>query len=208
MPDIELCAADVAGGEPERLFRFGEVLLGATGMATDVSPDGRQLALIAQRRGLWPTADVYLTGLEGREVEALWRDEPGDRKDARALWSSDGRRIAWHHNFTRGGLAESYHYGTGLAERGPDGRWRRRLQPEPEARVTPVAWSPDGRQLLCARMAPDQRQASLFLMGDQFQAVRELFELEVHSWQPGERDLGRLGDWSIVPDNVPLGEGR
>ncbi len=204
MPDVELRAVDLDGGEPERLFRFGDALIGASGAATDVSPDGGQLALIAQRRGLWPTADVYLTDLEGRAVEDLWRDDPGDRKDARALWSADGGRIAWHHNFTRGGLAEHYYYGIGLARRETDGSWTCRLQPEPEARVTPLAWSPDDRSLLCARMAPDEKRATLLLMDDRFQTARELFELEVHSWQPGERDFGRLGDWAIVPGDVAL----
>ena len=59
--------------------------------------------------------------------------------------------------------------------------------------------SPTTPQLLCARINADETRATLFLMDDRFQTVRELFELEVHGWRPGQarvRASGRLGDRS------------
>ena len=112
--------------------------------------------------------------------------------------SPDGKSIAWHHNFTRGGLAEDFYYGVGLA-RESEGRWVPRLLPEPEGRLTPLAWAPDGSGLPCARMSDDETHATLVLIDEECREVAWLFETEVHSWQPGRQDLGRLADWAIVP---------
>jgi len=203
-PDMEVWEVDVDAGQPGLAFRFFDTPTGGNGVVTDVSPDRGQLAVIAQAGWAWPMSNVYITDREGRLVETLWQDDPDDRKDARVLWSDDGSRIAWHHNFTRGGLADTFYYGVGLAQLGPDGKWDCRLQPNRELLVTPLAWSPSGADLLCAQMSSDESRASLILMDDQFETTRELFELETHGWQPGHRDFGRLADWAVIPNDVPL----
>lgn len=143
-------AREIDGTSPERVFRFEDALSEGGGVVTGVSPDGRQLALIAQKPGLWPTADVYITDLEGKPLHTLWSDLPDDHKDARALWSPDGKTIAWHHNFTAGSFAKPMYFGVGIARLGPDGKWTCRLQPNDKTFVTPLAWAPNGRLLLCA----------------------------------------------------------
>jgi hypothetical protein len=46
--------------------------------------------------------------------------------------------------------------------------------------------------------------ATLYLTDDQFRTVRTLFELESTPWQPGQRELGRLADWGLVPEDVAV----
>ena len=206
-PDMEAWQVDLDGAGPQRMFRFQDALGQGAGVVTGVSPDGRQLAVVAQSEGLWPTADVYVTDLEGKLVQTIWEDDPDDRKDGRALWSPDGRRIAWHHSFTRGAFEKTVCFGVGLARLDDQGRWIAQLQPGRETFITPLAFSPDGRYLLCARLKQTRRRvsgATLLLMDDQFHGTRELFEMEAFPWQPGQRDLGRLADWAEVPEDVKL----
>jgi len=207
-PDMEVWQADLDGTEPERVFSFQDALGQGGGLVTDVSPDGRQLAVIAQTEGLWPTADVYVTDLTGKLLHTVWSDLPDDRKDARALWSPDGKSIAWHHNFTAGSLTLPMHYGVGMARLGPDGQWTHRFQLNEKTFITPLAWAPHGRYLLCARIhnGPTTRipGASLFLVDEQLQPVRVLFELEACYWQPPQRDFGRLADWAVLPADAAL----
>jgi len=194
----------VDAGQPKLAFRFFDTPAGGNGVVTDACPDGDQLAVVAQPSWAWPMSNVYITDRKGQLVETLWEDDPNDRKDGRVLWHDDGTRIAWHHNFTRGGLADAFYYGVGLARLEPDGQWNSQLQPNRELLVTPLAWSPNDTHLLCAQMSPDESSATLILMDDQFETIRELFELETHGWRPGHRDFGRLADWAVVPNDVPL----
>ena len=76
------------------------------------------------------------------------------------------------------------------------------MQPDQDTFITPPAWSPDGADLFCLRLEDGRPEAALFLMDDQFQPTRELFQIEADCWQPGERDFGRLGDWAILPDDM------
>jgi hypothetical protein len=46
--------------------------------------------------------------------------------------------------------------------------------------------------------------ATLFLMDDQFRTVQTLFHLEASPWQPGHRDLARLADWCLIPQDIPI----
>ena len=175
------------------------------GLVTDVSPDGRRLAIIAQSRGLPATSDVYVTDPAGKKLQTVWADSPDEWKDARALWSPDGTRIAWHHNFTRGMLGKPIYHGVGMARWEPAGKWNARLQPDPEVFVTPLAWSPRGDSLLCARLRDTGQKlppATLYLTDEHLRSVRDLFELEACPWQPAQRDLGRLADWAVVPEDV------
>ena len=199
MPDMELWQVDVESGESRLLFPLPQA-----GMVTDVSPSGNRLAMVLERRGLWPMANIYVGDFSNRTVELVYQDVPDECKDARPMWSPAGKQLAWHHNFTRGAFAEQFYYGIGVAEQSPDGKWTPRLQPEPDGRLTLLAWAPDGSGLLCARMSEDETHAKLVLLDDAFHEKHTLFELDVHSWLPGKQDLGRLGDWAIVPPDVPV----
>jgi hypothetical protein len=205
-PDLAVWSVDVDTDEeePRLLFRLLDAPTGDNGLVTDVSPDGQHLAVVAQSHALPPSSNVYLTDRLGVSVEVLWQDDPDEFQDSRALWSASGDRVAWHHNYTRGGLLDTALYGVGLARRGPDGTWTSQLQPEQDERITPLAWSPVGPDLLCARMSPDENRASLFLMDDQFRTTRELFELQVSGWRLGQRAAGRLADWAVIPDDIVL----
>ena len=210
-PDMELWCADLDGSKPRLVGRFQDIIGKGDGLVTDVSPDGRHLAIIAQSAGSPATSDVYVTDLEGKNVQTVWVDRPDEWRDARALWSPDGTRMAWHHNFARGVLGKPIHHGVGMARRGADGSWAARLQPQAEIFVTPLAWSPRGDYLLCARMHDTGQRlppVTLFLMDDGFRSVRDLCELEATPWQPAQRDLGRLADWAIVPDDMRIGAAR
>jgi len=199
---MEVWQVDLDTDQSKLMFRFFDTPTGENGVVTDVSPDQRQLAVIAQTGWAWPMSNVYITDLEGKLVETVWQDDPDNYKDARVLWSDDGNRLTWHHNFTLGGLADTFYYGVGMAQLDPEGKWNCQLQTNPEHTVTPLAWSPSDPYLLCAQMSPDESRATLILMDEQLRITQELFELETHGWQPGHRDFGRLADWAIVPDDV------
>jgi serine/threonine protein kinase len=202
---MEIWQVDLDGGAPRLVFSFKDAMGKGEGLVTDVSPNGR-LAVIAQS-GLASSSDVYVTDLRGKNAETVWADSPGEWKDARALWSPDGAQLAWHHNFTRGLLAKRICYGVGMAERDATGKWKPRLQSEHDTTITPLAWSPRGDFLLCARLHDTRERlppATLCLMDRQFRTVRVLFELEACPWQPATRDPGRLADWAIVPPDVVI----
>jgi hypothetical protein len=201
-PDMEFWSIDVAGNDRELVFRYQDLPTRGNGLVSDVSPDGRQLVLVALDGLLWTSADVYVTGLPGRELTPVWEDDPDDCQDARAIWSPDGTSIAWHHNFTRGVLAQEYYYGVGIARLGTQGAWETQLQDRHDEFVTPLAWAPHGDQLLCARLDPETDRVTLLLVDEQLRAVRDLFELTVQGWQPGERHFARLADWAILPPEL------
>lgn len=206
-PDMELWQVELSGGPPRLVFRFEQAVGKGAGLATDVSPDGRRLAIIAQRGGSPATADVYVTDRDGKNPQTVWEDRPDGWRDARALWSPDGTSIAWHHNFTRGMLGSPLYHGVGMARCEIAGKWSPRLQPQADICVTPLAWSPRGDGLLCARLHdPGQKMpaVTLFLMDDDFRSVRDLFELEATPWQPGQREMGRLADWAVVPPDLRI----
>jgi hypothetical protein len=230
--NIEIWQVDLSVGEPRLVFRMKDVTGKPDGLVTDASRDGR-LAIVAQSGGLPSTSDVYVTDQDGKNLQTVWADTPDECRDARALWSPDGTRLAWHHNFTRGLLAKRIHYGVGIASCGATGKWDARLQPAPDGFVTPLVWSPRGDLLLCARLhdaretrdlnlrerreekreekREDKREirerlptATLYLMDEQFRSVKVLFELDACPWQPAQRDVGRLADWAIVPEDVAI----
>lgn len=209
VPDMEVWRVDLDGSTPRLVFRFQDAVHRGDGLVTDVSPDRRSLAIIAQTGGSPATSDVYVTDREGKNLQTVWEDRPDEWRDARALWSPDGGRIAWHHNFSRGILVKPLYFGVGLARGGAAGKWTVRLQPESETFVTPLAWSPQGGYLLCARMRDTGQKlppATLFLMDQRFRCVQELCELDASPWQPAQRDLGRLADWAVVPEDLISGK--
>jgi len=207
--DVEVRQVDVDSGEQQFVFRLAETIGEGAGLVTDVSPDGRQLAIVAQRPGEIDTSDVYVTDLKGQLVQSLWEDPSDNRKDARALWSPAGKTIAWQHDFPpeqNGADDRQSAIQTGVAMAGLEagGTWRARLQPAEAVAIMPLAWSPDGRWLLCARVPRDRFRGSspaLLLMDEQF-AVQTLMLLDTRCWHPDQPDLGRLADWAAVPDDV------
>lgn len=207
-PDMEVWQVDLDGSTPRMVFRFQDALRRGDGLVTDVSPDRQRLAIIAQERGWRASANVYVADLQGKGLQTVWADKPDEWRDARALWSPDGSLIAWHHNFTRGSLATPTYHGVGMARwDAGEKKWAVRLQPTPEVFITPLAWSPSGTALLCARMHNGEQKmpaATLYVMDEQFGTTRTLFELDATPWQPGQRDVGRLADWANVPDDVVI----
>jgi Tol biopolymer transport system component len=205
---MEIWRVDLSDPKPQRVFRFGDTLSERVGLVTDVSPDLKQLAVIAQQGPLWPDANVYITDLEGNAVKTIWSERPDDRREARALWSPKGDRIAWQHTFTPGNPPSGpTYYGVGQAWRTADGEWTARLQADEKATVVPLAWSPDGEVLLCAEIHEGLRRlpgASLFLMDHRFERIRETFRLPACPWVPKQRDYGRLADWATIPHDAPL----
>ncbi len=100
---------------------------------------------------------------------------------------------------------DSIKFGIGLSRLGEDGRWHPELQPDGETQIIPLAWSPEGNFLLCARLegTPSHKlKAMLFLMDDRFREVRFLFPLDGSCWRPGQPDFGRLADWAFVPEDL------
>jgi len=191
---------------PELLFRFGEDAGNAAGLVTDVAPGGDQLLAVVGRPGEWTSSDVWVTDLDGARLATVWEDEEGEYRDGRALWSPDGERIAWQRHFA----TRPVRIGVGLAAANADGHWRARLQPAGRVPVImPVAWAPDGADLLCARIygtPPDALRVALIRTGSNFELIDRMFEL------PGGRNLvaqrhgGRLGDWALIPPDVVLPE--
>ncbi len=203
-PEMELWQVDADRGGATRVLSFSDLLPGRGTIITDASPDGRYLLVTAQRGFFWATADVYLLDWRERSLQPLWQDPTGDHKDARPLWSPSGRAIAWHHNFTAGSLAKVIHYGAAVARQGDGDRWNVEFQPDQQSFVTPLAWSPDGRHLLCARREASGTKARLLLMDERFQVTEELFPLDVPGWHPEDREFGNLADWAVVPADVTL----
>ncbi len=204
-PDMELWQADADTGATERVLALRDLLSGRGAMLTDASPDSGQLLVAAQRGIFWATADVFLLDRRQRTIRPLWQDPADDHKDARPRWSPHGGLIAWHHNFTAGSQAKTIYYGVALARRGADDRWNVEFQPDEQAFVTPLAWSPDGERLLCARRdAGEAKRQQLVLMDTRFRVTDQLFVLEAPGWHPEDRDSGNMADWAIVPDDVPL----
>jgi len=204
-PDLEVWAVDLDRSEPERVFRFAEVFGEGSGVVTDVSPDRRQLAVIAATTARPAAADVWVCDLQGGSARKIWSDPKDDCQDGRALWSPDGRHLAWHHNFPPVEKPSERYYGVGLATFQADGTWTTRIQPDPKPQITPLAWSPHGEELLCARSDELRQRVSVvrfFLMNTEFVPKPVLFKLGASFWQPGQRDLGRLADWAVVPDDA------
>jgi len=188
--DGAIWQVDVDAPDPRLVFRFHDALGQDGGLVTDTSPDGHHLLLVARQSDAATTADVYITNLDGNLVQTVWEDPDDDHRDARAIWSPDGKRIAWQHDFERG-------CGVGLARLRSGGEWTAQLQPEVTVPIMPVAWTPDSQYLLCARVRQGSGKtpsATLFLMDQRFETVKELFDVDVW-WQ---QHSGRLADWAIL----------
>jgi hypothetical protein len=189
---------------PELVFRFSGNLGDQAGVVTDVAPDGNRLLLIAGRPGDWDSSDVLISDRKGNRIATVWEDERSQFRDSRALWSPDGRRIAWQHQWAM----LPARAGVGWAELGDDGEWNARLQPASRVPlVMPIAWTPDGQELMCARIygtPPESLRAAFFLVNADFEVTDRLFELPGGHSIAAQRHSGRLGDWALIPADVSL----
>jgi hypothetical protein len=197
----EVWQVDLDGKNRQLVFRPRESSPYPFAWITDVSPDRRQLAMIAGG-GYWSDFNVYTCNLKGFILQPVWRDD--NHADGRALWSADGKRIAWRHTFSPGANLKQEFFGVGLARLTDNGQWKSQLQGEQDKHVTPLTWSPHGHELLCADVEPG-KVATLFTMGDRFQRVRTVAELRrvtdldwlsVHDW------YDRMAGWAVLPADL------
>ena len=203
--EMEVWQVDLTDKTPRRMFGFVQQPGKGVGLVTDVSPDHRQLVVVARAREVAPKSNVYLTDLSGNLLHTLWTDRVAGHRNCRAIWSPDGRRIAWCHYFTVDSSASETRFGVGLARLDTADRWTTQLQAEEDTLTTPLAWSPQGRYLLCGLIEQGDSvitPATLWLMDDRLRPAVKLFDLKVTTWGAKSRDFGRLADWAVVPDDA------
>jgi len=195
-PGREVCRLDLDAPRWRRVFLFKDAVGQAEGVITDVSPDRKRLVMVAQGGGWAPTLDVYTVALDGGGRQVVYEDARDDYRDCLALWRPKGGTLAWCHYFTPGANRDPEYFGVAFAER-LGGRWRCRMQQERNAFIMPLAWSPDGAHLLCARIHRTPGKpgctATLFLMDGRFKNVGTVCELDNWDW-------GQVGQWSRVAD--------
>jgi Tol biopolymer transport system component len=106
----------------------------STGFGPSLSPDGRLLAI---QRGSDAGADVWLVDLARQAATrfTLPKDGVTTRAIRFPLWSPDGERLAY--GCAGGGVCVKDANGIG-----------RQLQLSSQPAITPLAWSPDGGQIL------------------------------------------------------------
>jgi hypothetical protein len=210
--DIEVRQVDVGDGSAapgtpptdKLMFRFGGESSPQAGFASDVDPNGKRLLVIAGRPGDVSSSDLLITDLQGGLIAPVWQDEQNEKRDSRGLWSPDGERIAWQHQED----ILPMRVRIGLAVADDDNKWNARLQPEGRVPVVmPVAWTPDGRHLLCVRLfgtPPDSLRAAFFTIDMDFAVTDRLFEMPGGRSIAAQRHSGRLGDWALIPPDVSL----
>ncbi|HYF62528.1 MAG TPA: hypothetical protein VD886_06915 [Herpetosiphonaceae bacterium] len=103
------------------------------------SPDGRTLAVIAERAG---NQDIFLIDAVGGDLRQLTADPAADRAPD---WSPDGRSLVFASD--RGGASQLYAIGA-------DGAGEAHL-PTAQHSAHDPAWSPDGRSILYASDEPE-----------------------------------------------------
>jgi serine/threonine protein kinase len=208
----EVWQVDIETGKPQLAFPFKAASGLVIGVVTDVAPDGQHLAVVGQERMLPGANDVYITDLRGNMLATVWEDPADDFSDARAVWSPDGQKIAWHRCLEEakpqsGSVREPSRHGVGLARLQGDGTWTVSLPERQDTFLSPIAWSKDSRSLLCVRLDESSvkyREATLVLLDTKLGTSSELFELEGHWAQGSAWGLCRQGDWAVLSDDVPL----
>lgn len=205
---LELWRMATDDEEPTFVFDFSRTWRLKNAALTDLSIRDRQF-LIVGTAGLEPSGtDVFLAPWDGTALHRIGKPD-GQAYYARgAIQSADGRQIAWRYDVAMPSGGERAQSGIAWAKRQSDGDWTVERQSFPDALVAPLAWSADGRDLLCVRGSPSgpaRSRATFFLTREQFQDVRDLFGLP-HVYLPADGNSGRLADWSTLPFDVPLPE--
>lgn len=104
----------------------------------DWSPDGRWL--LYSGRGRFGKLDLFVTSVDGRgSPRRLTRS--GFRSEARAVWSPDGRKIAF---VSAAGFGDESQGPGSIWTMRTDGTHKKRLHREPEV-VSDVSWQPQAR---------------------------------------------------------------
>ena len=203
----EVWAVSIDGKTKRRVFVPRETVKQGDVVVTDFSPDRKALLAVAQAGGWAPCLDVYMIDLRGSRIIPVYEDKPDDYRDICALWSPDGTMIAWCHFFTKGANKDPEYFGVAMARPSGTRSWVIGMQKERNEFVMPLAWSPIGTHLLCARIHRVPRRpgctATLFLMDHRLRSARTVCKLENWDWsQIGS--AGRYADWTKVPADIQI----
>jgi len=192
--------------EPTFVFDFEKTLGLFGGVVADISLGDRQLVVVGKSSLEPASTDIYLTDLQGKLLHTLWRDSGELHHDAGAIRSEDGRQIVWRHDLRQPTRNGSSQYAIAWASQNDRGEWVAEILPYREASVSPLGWSPDGRDLLCVRVplgSANRGQAVFFLTDASLRNVRDLFELP--DWyMPTNKNTGLTADWKTLPQDVRL----
>ena len=141
----ELYTVDRAGGEPELLRSPGEY--------PHWSPDGSQLAFLACLNPPDCTTAIALLERSTGEVHGFSMPDP-DLETPCVVWTPSGKELAC------GALSEGHPSRNGVYTlRTSDGQGLTRITKNPGGEDFPLAFSPDGTQLLFNRATSTQRSA-------------------------------------------------
>ncbi len=157
-----------------------------------LSPDGKSFVYQSRASGNW---DIYLQRVGGKNPMNLTKDSPAD--DTEPAFSPDGERIAFR----------SEREGGGIFVMGATGESAKRLA---DFGHNP-AWSPDGRQIVCATggfLGPERRSglSQLFVIparespgsSDRRLITANIEDALQPRWSPGGR---RIAFWNIRAGN-------
>ena len=146
----DLYTVDRAGGEPQLLRSPGEY--------PHWSPDGSQLAFLACLNPPDCTTAIALLERSTGEVHGFPMPDP-DLETPCAVWTPSGEELAC------GALSEDHPSRNGVYTlRASDGQGLTRITKNPGGEDGPLAFSPDGTQLLFNRVTPAQRSALFITM--------------------------------------------
>jgi Tol biopolymer transport system component len=111
--DRALYHADIPSLQVQRICSMADALgnQAKEGFVTDVSPDGLQLIVCAERGNWTPTYDLYLMNTNGTQGELLYGDNPDKYIDGIAKWSPDNQTIAFTHDYTGGAYQDPRYFG-------------------------------------------------------------------------------------------------
>ena len=170
--------------------------------APRLSPDGRRVAVSLQRGDNW---DVWVYDIE-RDVAT--RITFGERYDADAVWSPDGRWIAYAGEVEgQDGIFRKRTDGTGDAEV--------LLAPGAQTYPSPHDWSPDGRNIVF-QCSGEGGQTDIWTLpvegGDPEPFVKTLFREEGPAFAPDGRWIAYSSDETGRPEifvaSFPPGGGK
>ncbi len=203
---IELWRMALDDESPTFVLDLGREMGTQEVIVTDLSIDHGELLITGESATDSDTTGVYLADLDGSGLRNIWKGDKPSYFCTCAIYSQDGQRATWRYRAPMpdgSGLAQ---YGIAWAKRTETGEWAVELSDFPDASVSPIGWSADGRDLLCARVPtprPLGTRAKFFLTKERFRDVRDRFELP--GWHmPIALNAGQLADWRTLPLDVPL----